>query len=181
MNIQNILRIMLLLLTTAAVEAHADEASDYHLKSDFIYNFATYVNWPELQGKPLVLCVAAPQAVVEPFHWLEGKPIGNTTISMRYLDSQATPAGCQILFVTESESDDLKTWLPALGGSPTLTMTESEKWVKQGAMIGLQVEGARVVFVVNADAARAAGIDINSRVLRLARKVYGKETTDGAK
>ncbi len=179
MNIQNIFRMMLLLLVAAAGRAHADDSMDYHLKSDFIYNFATYVNWPEVPGKSLVLCVAVPQAATEPFRWLDGKAIGNTTISLRYLDSQASPVGCQILFVADSESDDLKAWLPALGGSQTLTMTESEKWVKQGAIIGLQVEDTRVAFVVNADAARAAGININSRVLRLARKVYGKETVDG--
>ncbi len=153
---------MLLLLAAATGRAHADDASDYHQKSDFIYNFATYVNWPEFPGKPLVLCVAAPQAATETFRWLEGKPIGNTTISVRYLDRQASPVGCQILFVAESESDDLKTWLPVLGASQTLTMTESEKWVKQGAIVGLQVEDTRVAFMVNADAARAAGININS-------------------
>jgi hypothetical protein len=182
LSVPKALRIMLLPLMLLAGAAHADDIPEYQLKSDFIYNFATYVDWPDTVGRSLVLCVAAPQAVVGHFASLAGRPVGNMTISLRRLDHETSPAGCHILFVTESESDDLKARLSSLGDGRMLTVTESETRVKQGAMVGLLVEDKRVAFVVNTDAAKAAGIDINSRLLRLARKVYGKENGDaGAK
>lgn len=177
MDFRGVYRASLLLLLAASAAA-ADNVPEYQLKSAFIYNFATFVEWPDEAGKPLTLCVAAPQEEMKYFSVLEGKPVGNTTLSVRHLDEDASAEGCRILFVAESESDGLEDWLAEVGAEQVLTISEAEKWLKKGAMVDLALQGDRVVFDVNMEAARGDGVVINSKVLRLARKVYGLESAD---
>jgi len=163
------------------VMAHeADATPEYKLKSAFIYNFATFIDWPEKTGKALTLCVAAPQAEMEYFSLLEGKPVGDMTVAVRHLEEGISAEGCRILFVAESESDGFEDWLSEVGDEQVLTVAESEKWLKKGVMIALLLQDKRIVFDVNIAAAKEVGVDINSKLLRLARKVYGQESADEA-
>ncbi|HMC12930.1 MAG TPA: YfiR family protein [Gallionellaceae bacterium] len=178
MDFRNLYHTSLLLPMLAAGAAVADPMPEYQLKSAFIYNFATFIDWPDKIGKSLALCVAAPQAAMKYFSSLEGKPVGNMTVTVRHLDEGASAEGCQILFVTETESDGFDDWLSEVGDSQVLTVAESETWLKKGVMTDLLLKENRIVFDVNVAAAREVGMDINSKLLRLARKVYGLESAD---
>lgn len=164
-----------MLATGAAV---ADRMPEYQLKSEFIYNFATFIDWSDETGKPLTLCVAAPQAEMTYFSSLEGKPVGNMTVAVRHLDKDASVGGCRILFVAEAGSEDFDDWLSDVAGEQVLTVSESEQWLKKGVMVDLLLQEERVVFDVNVAAAKESGVVINSKLLRLARKVYGLESAD---
>lgn len=153
-------------------------AQEYQLKSAFIYNFATFIDWPDKMGKSLTLCVAASPAVMEYFAPLNGKPVGNMTVAVRHLDEEASADGCHILFVTETKSGALDGRLSDVGDEPVLTMAESEEWLEKGVIIDLQLQNGKIIFDVNVAAAKQAGVVINSNLLRLARKVYGLELTD---
>jgi YfiR/HmsC-like len=180
MDTRNLLGVLLLGLLFSRT-ALAESIPEYQLKSAFIYNFATFIDWPDSIGKTLKLCVAGPRTVVDSFKSLEGKPVGNAIIEVRHLEPGSSPVGCEILFAVEAESAAFDVWLPKLAGSQALTVTESGQWVKKGVMIGLLLEGKRVVFEVNADAAKNASLNINSKLMRLAHKVYGAEHDDDSK
>lgn len=178
MNFRHSLCACLLPLLLAAGVAFADELPEDQLKSEFIYNFSTFVDWPDRMGKSLTLCVAAPQAEMKYFSALEGEPVGNMKVAVRHLDRGASAKTCHILFVSESESDGFSDWLPEVEGKHVLTVSESEKWLKKGVMVSLMFRENKIVFDVNIAAASEAGVVINSRLLRLARKVYGMESAD---
>ncbi len=169
--------IFLSVVTTTPARS-AEAPSEYQLKSAFVYNFATFIDWPADIGKDLVLCVAAPQSALEYFLQLNGKPVGSVNLVVRPLARAASPVSCHILYVANSEDAAFDAWLPELEGRKTLTVGESQMWLKRGVMIELAVEGAKVAFDVNAEAARKAGLNINSKLLRLARMVYGAAGDD---
>lgn len=156
----------------------AGAAPEYQLKSAFIYNFATFVDWPDDMGKKLTLCAAVPQEAMQYFTPLEGKPVGNMTLAVRYLGQDDSAEGCGILFVADSESASFDDWLSEVGDEEVLTIAESEDWLKKGVVMSLVLQDNRVTFDVNLEAARGENIAISSRLLRLARKVYGLEVTD---
>lgn len=178
MDLRNLLRASLLLLLLAAGGAVADPIPEYQLKSAFIYNFATFIDWPDKIGKSLTLCVAAPQAAMRYFSSLEGKSVGSMTVAVRHLHEGVSAEGCRILFVAESESEGFDDWLSEVVGEQVLTVSESEKWLKKGVMIDLLLQEKRIVFDVNMRAAGEVGVVINSKLLRLARKVYRLESED---
>ena len=157
-----------------AAEAHPE----YQLKSAFIYNFATFVDWPNDIGKQLTLCVAAPPEAMQYFTQLDGKPVGRLTLKLRNLGQADSAEGCRILFVADSQSASFDDWLSEVGDEEVLTIAESEDWLKKGVVMSLVMQGNRVTFDVNLEAARGENIGISSRLLRLARKVYGLEAQD---
>ncbi len=175
------MRILAGILAAGAFVAQAafpQAFSEYQLKSAFVYNFATFIDWPADTGKELVLCVAAPQAAVEYFKELDRKPVGSMVLAIRPMLHGASVVPCNILYVANSNEEELDSWLPELKGRKTLTVGESQTSLQNGVMVGVAVEGAKIVFDVNAEAARRAGLHINSKLLRLARSVYGAAGND---
>jgi hypothetical protein len=178
MDFRNLIRASLFLTMLFPAAAHSAPIPEYQLKSAFIYNFATFIDWPAGMGKSLTLCVAVPQEAMKYFSALEGKRVGNMVVTVRRLTQDDSAEGCRILFVAESESGSFEDWLSEVDDEQVLTVAESEAWLKKGVVIDLMIQDKRVVFDVNVDAARGEGITINSRLLRLARKVYGLGTAD---
>lgn len=175
---RSLYRASLLLLLLAAGPAMAEPVPEYQLKSAFIYNFATFIDWPDNIGDTLTLCVAAPPEVMKYFAPLQGKPVRAMKVAVRHLAEGDSAEDCRILFVTEAESGGFDDWLSEINDDQVLTVAESEGWLKKGVMLDLLVQDKRVVFDVNMEAAKGEGIEINSKLLRLARKVYGLESAD---
>lgn len=166
------------LLSAGGPALAADPVPEYRLKSAFIYNFATFIDWPDDIGKKLTLCVAVPPDAVPYFTQLEGKPVGSMTLAVRSLAQDDSAEGCRILFVAEPDGESFDDWLSEVGDEGVLTIAESEDWLKKGVVMNLVLEDQRVTFDVNLEAARGENIAISSRLLRLARKVYGVEAAD---
>ena len=61
--------------------------------------------------------------------------------------------------------------LQSLGSAPVLTVGESDGFASAGGVIGLYMEGDKVRFEANPDAAQRAGLKLSSQILRLARLV----------
>lgn len=145
----------------------------YQLKGDFLYNFATFIDWPDSLGKSLLMCVAAPTEAMKYFSAYDGKMVGDKKLVVRHLSRDDSAEDCRILYVADSESDELADWLSEIQDVNVLTVAESDDWLNKGVIVVLQVQDGRVVFDVNLDAARGEEISINSRLLRMAREVRG--------
>ena len=165
----------LYLLAAALPAAGLAAPPEYQLKSGFIYNFATFIDWPASLGASLRFCVAVPDADMQYFSALDGKPVGKMKLAVRRLAPEDSAADCHILFVAESESASFEDWLSDIGDEYVLTLAESGSWLKRGAVVSLAMQDDRVVFEINMNAARGERLAINSRLLRMARKVYGME------
>lgn len=153
-------------------------ASEYQLKSAFIYKFASFIDWPADMGKKLTLCAAVPGEAMPNFSVLDGKPVGDMTLVVRHLGPADSAEGCGILYVAAPENSSFDDWLSEVGDEEVLTISESPGWLKKGVVVRLMMVDNRVAFDVNLEAARGENIDISSRLLRLARKVYGLDTAD---
>lgn len=164
-----------LLLTLGSSSSPAPLASpEYALKAAFIYNFAKFTTWPERSDRMITLCILGRDPFGAAIDSLDGKEIGNSKLSVRRLRSggEATQA-CQIVFVSESEVDN---YLDRIGNlreaSGVLTISEKEGSARQGIMIELTTEDKKIGFEFNRDAARLNNVQISSKLLRIARKVY---------
>ena len=151
---------------------------EYRLKAAFLFHFAELVDWPveafDGDRKPLVLCTLGGN----PFEGgleavVNGKLLGARQIRVRHLKQAQEIPGCHVLFIGSSEQARVPMILAKLKDAPILTVGEPEEFVKDGGMIGLRLEGNRVRFDINLEAARRAGLKISSRLLVLARIVIG--------
>ena len=151
---------------------------EYDVKAAFVLNFARYVEWPTpRRTPPLQVCVLQSnpfgqrlEAVVAGEQWQGG------TIDVRLVADMRSAAKCHLLYVPLAAGDRFSAGLSAVSGLPILTVGEHDGFLEQGGMIRLFLEENRVRFSINQRAADAAGLQVSSRLLRLARAVVGTGT-----
>ena len=149
-------------------------ASEPDLKAAIVFNLAIFTEWPARAfsaGQPLTLCYSG-ERLAPAFGALAGRTVNGRALAVRRIASQASPAGCHLAYwLDEAE-------MPADAGlerQPVLAISDSKGFAARGGMIELSVVQARITFEMNVASSRAAGLKVSSKLLRLARKVYGNE------
>lgn len=175
------------LMTAAPSHAQSTDSSDsseYLIKAGFTYNFAKLMEWPSgafaQPDSPIVIGVLG----TDPFNGtldqvLKGKQANGRAFEVKHLKWGADLKGCNILFVSDSETAHLDELFHNVKGLPILTIGDTPGFAQRGGIINFVVEDNRVRFEINADAAKQANINISSRLLSLAIPVHG--TPDGRK
>ena len=110
---------------------------------------------------------------------LDGKPLKGKTVVVVPGVQHATYSSCQMLYISKSESDEMRSILAAADGKPVLTVSDLPKFVHAGGMIGLKILDNRVRFDVNARIAKKVGLQLSAQLLRLADVVVGGQGEGG--
>jgi hypothetical protein len=148
-------------------------AAEYEAKAAFIYNIALFTSFPQLDGAQVRLCVLGRDPFDGALQALQGKPVGAARLGVEYPRSALEALRrCQIVFISDSEQDELAALLDASREAPVLTIADMKGAARRGVMLELSVQDKRIAFEFNGAAARAANITLSSKVLRLAKAVY---------
>ena len=176
--------VAVLLSLTLAFGARAQSAdpsasSEYLVKAGFIYNFAQLVQWPSTSfpqpDSPIVIGILG----TDPFGGTIDRVIENKKLDGRSLVIRRLKWGkdlkdlreCNILFISSSEKPRQSDIINTVKWLPILTIGETAGFAEGGGIINLTLEGNKVRFEVNVEAARQANLNISSRLLALARIV----------
>ena len=182
----------MLLCLSLASSANAQTAdslasSEYLIKAGFIYNFAQLVQWPSATfaqtDSPIVIGILG----TDPFGATIDRVIENKKLDGRNVIVKRLKWGkelkdlkdCNILFVSSSEKEHLSDLINTVKWLPILTIGETAGFASRGGIINLTLEGNKVRFEVNVEAAKQANLNISSRLLALARIV--PQPADGRK
>jgi hypothetical protein len=166
--------LLLALLLVVPGAAPAQTAPEYDVKAAFLYNFAKFVDWPPAafpDPDSLKICVLGDDPFGGSLQAVAGEQVASHKLNVLRMDSIAKTAGCQILFISRSEQSRLRQILAAVKGSPVLTVGDTEKFVDDGVIINFTLEGSKVRFEINTEAADRAGLRISSKLLQLAKRV----------
>lgn len=165
-----------LLLATLAVAGQPARAqvaaSEADLRAAIVYNFAQFTRWPDdlpPPKAPFTMCYAGDD-VGRAFSQLSSRTLNNRPVEARRVPAEGPYAGCGLMYWSEARAPRLR-MMPA--ETALLTIGSGGDFLQRGGMIQLQVENSRLVFSVNVEAARAAGLQISSKLLRLAKSVQG--------
>src|ERR1019366_9206706 len=80
---------------------------------------------------------------------------------------------CHILFISSSEKKRLPEIFASLKGASVLTVGETDHFTESGGMINFFLEGTKMRFQINKDAATSAGLKISSKLMSLASRPGG--------
>ena len=145
------------------------------LKAVFLFNFSKYVTWPaqgitERSPAEIRICVTANdeffnvlRAAVQDED-IDGRPL--LPVALDGLDAART---CQILYVGDAQSPDGRAWLGAVRGRQVLTVGDGA--LTDETVIAFVRDGNRIRFDINRAAAGRHGLNVSSKLLRLARQV----------
>lgn len=150
------------------------QVNEYQVKAFFLYNFARYVEWPAASFKnandPIVICVlgqnpfgsALDQAIT-------GKVVEGRPFVVRQVSDSLANSTCHILFVHSSERKRFRSLAGSLKGSGVLTVGETQGFTDDGGVINFRLEGGKVRFEIDVDAALREHLHISSKLLSLAQ------------
>ena len=162
------LRLPIAIVGLAAVFAAAPgvraQVSEVELKAAFVYNFALFTAWPREtlpEGRPLSICAMTAAAQIDALRQLRGRTVAGHTVSV----SAAPGTGACHVVVYQPDAS----LTPAAAGA--LTVCDGPEQACHDAVITLIREGDRVRFDVDSARARAKGLSLSSKLLRLARRV----------
>jgi hypothetical protein len=166
----------LVFLLGCVLPARAQQPSlEYDVKAAFVLNFVRYVEWPPADRQPpLRICVLGENpfgdrltAVVAGEQW-QGGPI-----EVHVVPDVRRAERCHLIYVPESATSRFRPAAALLADRAVLTVGEHEQFLASGGIMRLFLEDNRVRFSVNQQSADRAGLQISSRLLRLARAVIG--------
>lgn len=158
-------------LLCCGIPARGDELPEYRLKAAFVYNFIAYTEWPPETPGVLNVCVYGSDPFGAEIDSLQGRSAGGRTIAVHRRATIESLRTCQVVFFSAASVDALPRALVMLRGQPVLTVADSPGALRQGVALNMALRQNRVTFEANLQAARAAGLNLSSKLLRLATEV----------
>ncbi|MFL6515645.1 MAG: YfiR family protein [Chthoniobacterales bacterium] len=163
---------LILAVVPAGSAAHVD-ATEYGLKSVFLYQFCRFMEWPasafSSPRDPLVIGVIGD----DPFGQLlneavEGETYHGRPIRIEHYRNPRDIKRCHILFVSHSDEDQVNQILSSVAGKNIITVGETDDFLDHGGMIALTADRNKVHVRVNQSSLRTANVEVSSKLLRVA-------------
>ncbi|HEY6125343.1 MAG TPA: YfiR family protein [Steroidobacteraceae bacterium] len=176
MVVLRFLRVLFFAVLVVSPGYSAAAPNEYQVKAVFLFNFSRFIEWPDSAfpdaKAPFIVGVFGH----DPFGpdldaVVKGETVNGRALVVRRVRNAAEAAGCQILFIHQSENRRLDEVVAALASRHTLTVTDLPGTAQRGVMIRLVTEKGRVRMRINVESARAADLTINSNLLRSAEIV----------
>ncbi len=185
-----------LLLSAAVWPVRADDSvgHEYQVKAAFVYNFLKFVDWPKAKvgdsNEPMIIAIIGNDVFENAFEVLEQKTVENRKVVVKYLQGieELEKAGrkepskphpevetirkSHLLFICPSEERHTTEILGWVKGHSVLTVADTKHFLEADGIINLLTEEEKVRFEVNLTAAKQAGLEIRSKLLRLAKRIY---------
>jgi len=149
--------------------------SEYQLKAAFLFNFAKFVEWPaeafRKRDSALVIGVLGDNPFDSDLErTVQNKTINGHPFTVRQLKALPEVKSCHILFISKSERRRLPEIMTALDAANVLTVSEVDHFLQAGGMVNFVMEGNKVRFEINDEAAKRASLRISSKLLNLAKR-----------
>jgi hypothetical protein len=163
-------------LLAAPPGLQAQAAGEYELKAAFLYNFTKFVEWPPaaFTDGAFRVCVLGEDPFGKSLKDLTGQEAAGRKLQVLvFKEAIARPEDCHILFVSRSERGRMPAILSGVRDSPVLTVADTEGFLDDGGIVNFLLEGSKIRFEINQEAAGRAGIKISSKLLQLAKRLKG--------
>lgn len=163
---------LLVLASPARLASQTARVPEYRVKAVFLFNFAQFVDWPPEAlpepAAPLIIGILGD----DPFGafldaTVRGERRGARPFEVRRYRRVEDIKTCDILFISQSETDGLEEILASLKNRPILTVSDGPRFAQRGGMIHFVTERNRIRIKINLGAAQAANLTISSKLLRV--------------
>lgn len=153
----------------------AAQYEEYEIKGAFLYNFINFIQWPagifESAESPFLLGVIGASDKVKVIQKsLAGQTIKNHPLKVVAVAVEDNSQDYQMIFIMKGVIDrkQLVRLLKKVEGQPVATIGESVDFIELGGIINFVTTNKKLKFQINPSAARAGGLIISSRLLKLA-------------
>lgn len=157
--------------SAALAQGALDPAEEYRLKAVFLFNFAAFTHWPENDSVSLWVCVYGDTPLGAHVDAIAGRKVGKRNLQVQILSSVDALDGCDVVFIARRLIGNLPRVLDRLDGRAVLTVADSPGAMRNGVMLNMDSSTGRISFSANLAAARQQGLELSSKLLKLATEV----------
>ena len=171
-----VILLVLLMVGFSETQAKTMAFSEDQIKAVYLLNLTGFVAWPEAAfdsaDAPLRIAVhdgGGLSSFIQIFkNVIQGESYGRRNIVVDQLSPSADLSAYHMLFVTDSSDPEVARLLQASQGHPILTVGDSRDFCQRGGVINLLRSKNRIGLEVNITAAKAAQLEVSSKLLRIA-------------
>ena len=164
--------VTLLLLLRPGVPV-AQQVSGPALKAAFLFNFVKVTTWPAdalPDAAPLTMCILNAPAIGKALSQaVQGRTVAGHAVRVAEPDDSSGLRSCHVLYVSGARSVAVKA-VAAVRDLPVLTVSDLEAFTDDGGIAQLHVQQGQQRFFFAVEAARAARLQISSKLLALSRR-----------
>lgn len=167
-----------LFLLISPAQAQQDETLrlyEQKIKAGIVYNFLKFTDWPAdviaKNGGKLNICLFGGDPFDGYLFPLRGKTAQQYVISITQIGEVTQTADCNMVFIHHNEENTLPRLFEFLQEKPVLTISDINNFAYLGGMVEMVKEEERVNLYINETVARNAGINIQHRILKMAKLV----------
>ena len=189
-----------LLAAPDAARAESAREREYKIKAAFVYNFIKFIDWPEEKktdkDAPITIGILGPNTFVKAFDPLKNKQVKGRGLVIKQFEEREkleksrkkndsawketleALKKCKVVFICTCESKKPKVSveiIKALKGSGILVVGEVPGFLENGGVVNFLVKNEKVRFEINLASAERNGLEIRSRLLKLATRVVKEE------
>jgi hypothetical protein len=154
-----------------APRVHAQGIDEYRLKAAYLFNFASFTEWPGAASDTLTVCIYGDDPFGPNLDAIAGKSVGTRRIRIHRASSVDGLADCQLVFITRAVIGNLPRLMDTLGSAPVLTVADSPGAMQRGVMLNMDSTQGKVTFSANLAAARRQKLNLSAKLLSLATEV----------
>lgn len=160
---------------------HAQQYTEYELKSAYLFNFAKFVDFPEntfsSPRDPFIIGIYGNEAFLDVMQTIiKGRSVHNRNVIAILVSRPEDITHCQIIFLSKITTNQAFYLLEHIGNKPILTVADNiEDFCQKGGMINFTPQYSQKRFEINPNAAQRASITISSKLLILARIINDAE------
>jgi hypothetical protein len=153
-----------------------DPQKERMVKAVFLYGFGRYVEWPAAafadRESPFVIGVLGDDPIGDTLDVIAKKKtiLGRKIAVRRFASLDAFKEPCHILFVSGSPTSERQAAIFArLRGKSVFIVGETPGFAERGGSANFTPEGDHILFEINVDASRRSQLQVNSKLLSLAK------------
>lgn len=185
--VTTLLLVLALAGSPVAAGTSVDAADEYEIKAAMYLNLLRLVEWPPGNhgdaAAPLVVGVSGSEEMARAIETVarSGSATAGRKITVKRISGTSGVEECHSVFIGGADRKRIEGTLMATSKDSVLTVGESDRFVSLGGMIALRLTDERIQIEVNLDAARGAGLNISSQLLKIAVVKTGSGKTDSGK
>jgi hypothetical protein len=167
---------MAALAACAAVPASigGQTVSEPALKAAFLLNFAKFTEWPREiapPSTPIVFCATEVEVASALDAATAGRTIEQRPLVVRRVTLDQPCETCAVLYAGRIDRRQAAQLSATLRAASVLTVGDAPDFAASGGVIELFVDGGRLRFAVNRQAAEGARLKLSAQLLSLAKIV----------
>lgn len=172
---RNLLLFLLILAGSAGLLRAEPPNQEYQLKAAFLVNFARFIIWPDRSFPPerpeFTFRVFGDNPFGMALDGVETKKIGGRDSRVVFIDSIDHIEQCHLLYVSRSETLNLRRLMPAFSRGAVVTVSDIPGFADMKGAIEFVQKQERLTFIINNTILKQQGIRANSSLLDLAASI----------